>query len=76
MAKKGPDMSRDQVSIRSLLDKKSLNTINEWADLEGRSQQMHTGVLLRRLAALFNDHPDKLEEIGLLTPHLRTAAIA
>src|SRR4051812_10643886 len=70
MAKKEPDMSKDLISIRSLIDKKSLQTISEWADAEGRSQQQHTYVLLRRLAALFRENPEGLEKLGLLTPFI------
>lgn len=70
MAKKVTDMSSEKPSIRSLCDEKYLRIITDWADLEGRSQQQHTGILLERLAKLYKNHPNKLEEIGLLTPHL------
>ena len=68
MAKRENDMSADMISIRSLLDDKSVNTLKEWAEQEGRSGQIHTGWLLRKLAQIYRANPDQLRQIGILTP--------
>jgi hypothetical protein len=52
--------------IRALVDKRSEQSLEEWAKLEGRSLQMHCGILLRRIAVLYRDNPQKLEALGLL----------
>lgn len=60
-----PLMTRDEKLIRALVDKSTEATLEEWAKEEGRSVQRHAGILLRRLAILFRDHPEKLQSLGL-----------
>ena len=68
MAKKDENMNNDLLRLIALVDKKSAPVLEEWSRLEGRSMQSHNGILLRRLARLYRECPDKLQELGLLTP--------
>lgn len=74
MKAKAIQMKNDLAKVPALLDKKSKTTLEAWAEAEGRSAQSHYGILLRRLARLFDERPEKLEEIGILTPHVRAIA--
>lgn len=61
-----PQMTRDLKSTRALVDKTNEATLEAWARLEGRSYQMHAGIILRRIAHLYRSQPEALERLGLL----------
>lgn len=72
---KDADMPSDDLKqTRALVDPTNEVVLERWAKLEGRSYQMHCGILLRRIAHLYRTNPDKLQEIGLLASLTVSAA--
>jgi hypothetical protein len=74
MAKDQGPMRDDLTPTKALVDKKTVAALDEWARMEGRSLQSHNGILLRRLARLYRESPEKLEQLGMLAPGTHPSA--
>ena len=55
-------------NARVEIGKRADLTIGRMADAEGRSKQRQYGIVLERVAQLFEKDPSKLAEIGIISP--------
>lgn len=72
-AKPEPIMA-SQICARVTVAQKAVCILERMADLEGRHRQRNMGLILERIAALFERDPQKLVDLGLLTQMAATAA--
>lgn len=68
MAKEKRPMKGKLALTKASVDEATSSTLEHWAELEGRSVQAHNGVLLRRIASLYQTDRQKLISLGLMTP--------
>lgn len=66
-------MGQKTIKIGVEVDRETDETVEDWADDEGRSKRRHAAVLLRKLAKLKKTQPGELIKLGLLD---RPAAVA
>lgn len=62
--------------VRIFMDREAIARLNRLAEIEGRSQQRQVGMMLERIAQLYREQPQKLVEIGLLSPMAIPSAAA
>lgn len=68
MAKRDEEMRTNLQFVRVFVDREAIARINRIARDEGRSQQRQVGLLLERIAKLHEHSPEKLAELGLISP--------
>jgi hypothetical protein len=51
---------------RASVDRRTATVLGQWAKAERRSRCRHVGVILDRIAALYQSRPECLAEIGLM----------
>jgi hypothetical protein len=68
MAKGTEEMRKDLAFVRVYVDPEAVSRIGKIAHDEGRTQQRQMGIILENIAKLAREAPDKLRDLGLLTP--------
>jgi hypothetical protein len=71
-----PPMARDHIYVRAVVDKRTASILERLAKSEGRSAQMQSGIILRRIATLLEKNPGKLLPLGIVFSNETLAACA